>query len=74
MFLNNYHCILLYIGITMSISLALSLSTLIISLLQSVDGAQFLNTTFLLTLFAPAPGAAVLLTIIFPLASMYAQL
>ena len=46
----------------MSISLALSLSTLFISLLQSIDGA-LLNITFLLT-YASAPAAAVLFSVL----------
>ena len=47
-------------------SLALSICVLLISLIQLVNGAQFLNITFLLELFAAAP-AAVLLTLIVPL-------
>ena len=54
--------------------LALSISLLFILLMQLVNGAQFLNITFLLTLFAAAPPAAVLLTVIFPLISTYASL
>ena len=65
---------MLYIGITISISLALSIWVLFILLMQSVDGAQFLNITFLLVLFASASAAAVLLTDTFPLASIYASL
>ena len=42
--------------------------------MQLVNGAQFLNITFLLVLFAVAPSAAVLLTDIFPLTSIYASL
>ena len=42
--------------------------------MQLVNGAQFLNITFLLILFAAAPAAAVLLTDIFPLTSIYASL
>ena len=45
--------------------LALSISVLFILLMQLVNGAQFLNITFLLLLFATAPAAAVLLTAIF---------
>ena len=41
--------------------------------MQLVNGAQFLNITFLLVLFAAA-ALAVLLTVIFPLASIYASL
>ena len=39
-----------------------------------VNGAQFLNITFLLALFAAAPAPAVLLIDIFPLRSIYASL
>ena len=39
--------------------------------MQLVNGPQFLNITFLVTLFAAAPAAAVLLTDIFPLTSIY---
>ena len=42
--------------------------------MQLVNGAQFLNMTFLATLFAAAPAAAVLLTDIFPLTGIYASL
>ena len=42
--------------------------------MQLVNGAQFLNITFLLVLFAAAPAAEVSLTIILPLTSMYASL
>ena len=42
---------------------------LFILLIQLVNGAQLLNITFLFVLFAAAPSAAVLLTVIFPLAS-----
>ena len=41
--------------------------------MQLGNGAQFLNITFLAALFAAAPAAAVLLTYMFPLASMYAS-
>ena len=45
---------------------ALSICILFILLMQLVNGAQFLNITFLLVLFAAAaPLAAVLLTVIF---------
>ena len=47
---------------------------LFILLMQSVNGAQFLNITFLLALFASTLAAAVLLTDIFPLTSIYASL
>ena len=43
--------------------------------MQLVNGAQFLNITFSLVLFvAAAAAAAVLLTDIFPLTSIYASL
>ena len=45
------YSIKLYIGITTSMSLALSICVLFISLMQSVNGAQFLNTTSLFPLF-----------------------
>ena len=52
---------------------ALSVSILFILLMHLVNGAQFLNITFLLVLFASAPAASVLLTVIFPLTSIYAS-
>ena len=48
----------------------LSIWVLFILFMQLVNGAQFLNITFLLVLFAAAPSAAVLLTDIFPLRSI----
>ena len=39
-----------------------------------INGAQFVNITFLLVLFASASAAAVLFTDIFPLTSIYASL
>ena len=42
--------------------------------MQSLNGAQFLNVTFLLVLFAVTPAAAVFRTVIAPLTSMYASL
>ena len=42
--------------------------------MQLVNGAQFLNITFLLELLAVAPSGAVLLTVIFLLTSIYASL
>ena len=42
--------------------------------MQLVNGAQFLNITFLLVLFEAAPSSAVLLTDIFPLTSIYVSL
>ena len=47
-------------------SLALSSCALLVSLMQLVNGPQFLNITFLLVLFASASAAAVLLTAIIP--------
>ena len=55
-------------------SLPLSTCVLLISLIQLVNGAQFLNITFLLILFAAAPAAAVLLAVIFPLTKIYVSL
>ena len=55
-------------------SLALSTCVLLISLMQLVSGAQFLNITFLLVLFAAAPSAAVLLTVIVRLTKIYTSL
>ena len=42
--------------------------------MQLVNGAQFLNITFLLVVFEAAPVPAVLLTVIFPLTSIYTSL
>ena len=64
----------LYIGITISMSLALSFCVLLISLMQLVNGAQYLNNTSLLVLFTSASAAAVLLTVIVPLTRIYALL
>ena len=55
-------------------SLALPTCVLLISLMEIVNGAQFLNITFLLVLFASASAAAVLLTAIVHLTRMYASL
>ena len=54
-------------------SLAVSTCALLISLMQIVNGAQFLDITFLLVLFAAAESAA-LLTVIVPLTRMKASL
>ena len=54
-------------------SFALSTCVLLISLMQFVNGAEFLNITFLLVLFASASAAAVLLTVIVPLTMIYAS-
>ena len=48
-------------------SLALLICILLVSLMQLVNGAQFLNITFSLVLFTVASAAAVLLTLIVPL-------
>ena len=56
----SLYSIKLYIGTPISISVALSTCVLFISFMELVNGAQFLNITFLLTLFAAAPAAAVL--------------
>ena len=55
-------------------SLALSTCVLLISLIQLVNGAPFLNITFLSPLITAAPEAAVLLTLIVPLTKIYASL
>ena len=49
---------------------ALSIWVLFILLMQLVNGAQFLNITFLFLLFSAA-AVSVLLTDIFPLTSIY---
>ena len=57
--------------ITTSMSLALSICVLFISLMQLVNGAQFLNTIYVL--LHPPPGANAA-TAIVPLNSIYASL
>ena len=52
-------------------SLALSIYVLLISVIQLINGAKFLNITFLSVLFVSAPAAAVLLTAIVPLTRIY---
>ena len=54
--------------------LALSICVLFISLMQSVNGAQFLNTTSLSLLFGCAAGGGTGAIVIVPLASIYASL
>ena len=61
-------------GITISMHFELFISALFILLMQLLNGAQFLNITFLLLLFVSALAAAVLLSAIFPLTSIYASL
>ena len=51
----------------------MSICVLLISLIQLANGAQFLNITFLLVLFAAAAAAAVLLTVTVPLTRIYAS-
>ena len=53
---------------------ALSICVLIISPTQSVNGAQFLNITFLFKLFVTAATAEVSATVIILFTSMYAPL
>ena len=53
---------------------ALSIWVLFSLLMQPVNGAQFLNITFLFILFAAAPVPALSLTAIFRLTSIYASL
>ena len=55
-------------------SLAESTGVLLISRMQLANGAQFLNTIFLLVLFALTSAAAVLLTAIVPLTRIYTSL
>ena len=59
---------------TISMSSALYTYLLLISLMQLVNGAQFLNITVLLVLFASASAAAVLLTVIVPLTRIHTSL
>ena len=55
-------------------SLALSTCVLLISLMELVNGTQYLNIAFLLILFASASAAAVSLTTIVPLTRINASL
>ena len=69
----SLYYIKLYIGITTSMSLTLSICVLFISLMHSVNGVQFLNTTSLSLL----SGIAVAGTggiVIAPLTSIYTSL
>ena len=52
-------------------SLALSTCVLLISLMEIVNGAQFLKITFLLVLYVSASAVAVLLKVIVPLTRIY---
>ena len=56
----------------MSMCLVLCICALFISLLQTINGAQFLNTTFLLALFGLSLARAA--TDIVPLTSIYTSL
>ena len=60
-------------SITTSMSLAFSICVLFISLMQSVNGTQFLNTTFFFLLFGAA-SVPVFETVIVHVAAMYASL
>ena len=62
----SLYSIKLYISITMSISLQLSLWELLISLIQIVNGVQFLNVTPL-SLSSACLGAPAPVIVIFPL-------
>ena len=55
-------------------SLALSICVLFISLMQSVNGAQFLNTNFLWLLFEFTAGGGAGANVIVPLTGIYASL
>ena len=59
----SLYSVKLYIGITMSMPLPLSICVLFLSLTQLVNGVQFLVIIFFL-LFAAAPAAAVFGTVI----------
>ena len=59
--------------ITTSMSLALSICVLFVSLIQPVNGAQFLNTSSLFLLFGAA-SVPVFGTVIVPLTAMYASI
>ena len=64
------------IGITASISFALSIWVTLILLMQSVNGTQFSNITFLflsLACFAASSSPSLLIAIV-PLTNMYASL
>ena len=52
----------------------LSTFVLLISVMQSVNGPQFLNITFLIVSFTAAPAVYVFGTVMVPLTSMYASL
>ena len=60
----------------MSISLALAISALFISLLELINGVQFLNITplFLPSAYLVAASSPALVIVILPLISIYASL
>ena len=62
------------LSITTSMSLALSTCVLFVSLMQSVNGAHFLNIVFLLVLFAAAGATDLFATVIVPFISIYSSL
>ena len=68
--MSLYH-IKSYNGITISICLALSNPALFISLLQLINGEQFLN---IVSDYLAAASSAAPVSVIFPLTSMYASL
>ena len=70
----SLYSIKLYVGITKSVSWASSTYILFILLMQLVNGAQFLNINFLLVLLFGRLWAAVFLTFIVLLTSIYALL
>ena len=77
MFVNNFHYILFTFNYTgpliTSMFLALSICVLSISFMQSVNNAQFLNSTSLFLLFG-ATTIPVFETVMVPLTAMYASL
>ena len=66
----------MYIDITISISLALCICVLFISLMQLVNGAQFLNATPLSLSSAclAAASSSAPAIVVFPLTKIYASL
>ena len=70
-FLENYCYIILNDKLVSLMSFALSTCIFFILLLQSVNGTQYLNFTFLLVLFVAPTTAAVLATAIISLTSIY---
>ena len=64
----------MYIGIIMSISWASSTCVFFISLMQSLNRAQFSKITLLLVLFTGAAASAVFGTVIVGLTCIYSSL